>query len=407
MRTVASTAKRAQRHMKTLVVEDSLMEQCLLAKVLAEHGHEVISFENAEQAVLAYQKQFYPLVFVDAGLPGMDGLQFCRWLRSQPDGEKIYLIVATSSDQPADLGQILAVGANDFLPKPYDQASLQVRLTVAENQMQFFFERQNLEQTAQANQESLERVVRTAREGVWALDADFRTRSVNAQVAEMLGYTVEEMTGRPIAEFLAPSVQERTEAWFQEQRQAELRTELPFRRKDGSECPVLLAGAPVTGADGKFNGALWMLTDLSVRRNLEAELTRNRDESKAHLKEVTTALCEANQELEATAAARKRAEEAALHQAQDELQHQAQQHTQALADAHQALQTEAGERRRTAELLHKAQQDLESKTVQQADKLAQAEQRLHVESAERKREAHSFQKLLDGQRPAAAGLRKP
>ena len=132
--------------MKTLIVEDDLMTQCVLAKVLAERGHEVTSFENAEQAILAYQKQFYPLLFVDAGLPGMGGLQFCKWVRSQPKGDRIFIMVATVAGQPADLGEILAVGANDFLPKPFDVTTLSVRLNIAENQMKSFFDQKELEE---------------------------------------------------------------------------------------------------------------------------------------------------------------------------------------------------------------------------------------------------------------------
>src|SRR5947207_571319 len=52
-----------KEQMKTLIVEDDMMSQCLLAKVLAERGHEVVSYDNAELAVLAYQKEFYPLLF--------------------------------------------------------------------------------------------------------------------------------------------------------------------------------------------------------------------------------------------------------------------------------------------------------------------------------------------------------
>jgi hypothetical protein len=57
--------------MKTLIVEGDLMSQCVLAKLLSERGHEVTCFENAEQAILAHQREAYPLVFVDGELPGM------------------------------------------------------------------------------------------------------------------------------------------------------------------------------------------------------------------------------------------------------------------------------------------------------------------------------------------------
>ena len=46
--------------MKTLIVEDDLMSQCLLALVLSEPGHEVVTYENAEQAILAYKSNFSP-----------------------------------------------------------------------------------------------------------------------------------------------------------------------------------------------------------------------------------------------------------------------------------------------------------------------------------------------------------
>ena len=101
--------------MKALVVEDDLKSQCVLAKVLGERSHEVTTFENAEQAILEYQKEFYPMLFVDVGLPGMDGLQYCRWIRGQPRGEETYVIAAVDPSVPNEVQQVLEAGANDFL----------------------------------------------------------------------------------------------------------------------------------------------------------------------------------------------------------------------------------------------------------------------------------------------------
>src|SRR2546430_17642937 len=89
--------------MKTLIVEGDMKSQCLLAKVLAERGHEVVSYDNAEQAILAYQKEFYPLLFADVCLPGMDGLHFCKWVRAQPNGGRVFIMLATSPGRPSDM----------------------------------------------------------------------------------------------------------------------------------------------------------------------------------------------------------------------------------------------------------------------------------------------------------------
>ena len=203
--------------MKTLIVEDDLMSQCLLAQVLTERGHEVVTYENAEQAILAYQKQFFPLLFVDVGLPGMNGLQFCKWVRSQSQGEKAFIMVATSSGEPADVSEVLAVGANDFLSKPYDVGMLNVRLSIAEGQMKEFFERKELEDSLLQSHEAFDRLVHTAQEGVWLLNAQFHTDYVNAQMAEILGYQVEELVHRAVVDFVAEPAQREAEQVFAEQ----------------------------------------------------------------------------------------------------------------------------------------------------------------------------------------------
>lgn len=130
--------------MKALIVESDLMSQCVLAKLLGERGHETVVFDNGEQAILAYQKEAYPLVFVGADLPGMDGIQFCRWLRSHPEGEKTYIILAHTSGKPDKIQEILAAGASDFLSKPFEVGGLKMRLDVADRQMASFFREKEL-----------------------------------------------------------------------------------------------------------------------------------------------------------------------------------------------------------------------------------------------------------------------
>lgn len=142
--------------MKALIVEGDLMSQCVLAKLLSERGHEVTCFENAEQAILAYQREAYPLIFVDAELPGMDGLQLCRWLRSQPGGDQAYLMMAHTARTPLDLNRVLAAGASDYLLKPFDVTGLRTRLDVADRQMTGFFRSQELEGEVERRVQELE-----------------------------------------------------------------------------------------------------------------------------------------------------------------------------------------------------------------------------------------------------------
>src|SRR5205814_1221254 len=305
--------------MKTLIVEDDMMSQCVLAKILEERGHEVVSFDNAELAILAYQKEFYPLVFVDVDLPGMDGLQFSKWVRAQPNGEKVFIMLATSSGQPEDVSEVLTAGANDFLAKPYEVNSLGVRLTVAERQMQEFFERKDLEDALRGSRESFDRVVKTAHEGAWLLDAQFRTEYVNPQMAEMIGYQTEELAGWPVMDFLAESAQGDAERLFALQRDGQdVKQEFRFRHKDRSECLALISAAPVRADNGEFKGSLWMVADLSGRQYLEIELADTQKKSEAQARDLTAELNKTRKSLETQLFDRKQVEQT-LQKARQEL----------------------------------------------------------------------------------------
>src|SRR5579885_300319 len=107
-------------------------------------------------------------------------------------------------------------------------------------------------------------------EGMWLLDAEDRTTFVNARMAEMLGYTTEEMLGRPLYDFF--NAQERE---ILEQRLASRRSgvknqyDLRFRRKDGTTLWGIVSASPIFDADGRYDGALAMITDITERKRAE------------------------------------------------------------------------------------------------------------------------------------------
>ena len=85
--------------------------------ILTKRGYIVTSYSTAEAAIDAYHLLFYPLLFLDLFLPGMDGFSFCRWVRSQPEGDRHLILVGTSSDSQTDLQKIVEAGADDYIIK--------------------------------------------------------------------------------------------------------------------------------------------------------------------------------------------------------------------------------------------------------------------------------------------------
>jgi len=134
-------------------------------------------------------------------------------------------------------------------------------------------ERKRAEELLRDSEERYRRIVDTANEGIWVLDGAGGTTFVNARMAEMLGYRVEEMIGRAADEFLFE------EDLADQNRQMEIRRqgipgryERRLRRKDGQAVWVIVSGAPLLDARNRFCGSFGMLTDITLRKQAEEEL---------------------------------------------------------------------------------------------------------------------------------------
>lgn len=108
------------------IVEDDQSLRETLAAVLAHDTYDVVAFESAEAFLIAAQADTHDLVILDLGLPGLDGLQACRWLRAIPFNGPILMLTARHDVSDRVLG--LDAGADDYLVKPFALAELQARI---------------------------------------------------------------------------------------------------------------------------------------------------------------------------------------------------------------------------------------------------------------------------------------
>jgi Amt family ammonium transporter len=128
-----------------LIIEDDQVVQTLLKTLVERRGHAVVAVSRAEEALELLARDPFQLIILDLHLPGMDGFEFCARLRAMPDGDQYYVLVATANQLIEDLERVLAMGANDYLAKPFDLGLVNVRLMVAEEQVADIFTRKALE----------------------------------------------------------------------------------------------------------------------------------------------------------------------------------------------------------------------------------------------------------------------
>jgi PAS domain S-box-containing protein len=117
------------------------------------------------------------------------------------------------------------------------------------------------------SEERYHRIVETANEGIWTVDQDKRTTFVNQKMAEMLGYSVEEMLDRSFFNFIEVEDYAKMEEIFRHYIQgSKEQFELEFRCRDGSVIWTIISGSPICNADGGYIGALGMITDITARK---------------------------------------------------------------------------------------------------------------------------------------------
>src|SRR5689334_22278169 len=108
---------------RVIVVDDNPINLKLLQIVLGDEGYEVRTATDAEEA-LALLQIFHPrLIMMDLQLPGMDGLELTRRLKSDPSTSDIIIIAVTSYAMKGDDLKALAAGCDDYITKPISTVS--------------------------------------------------------------------------------------------------------------------------------------------------------------------------------------------------------------------------------------------------------------------------------------------
>ncbi|MCS6128285.1 two-component system response regulator OmpR [Shewanella baltica] len=115
-----------QETSKILVVDDDMRLRALLERYLMEQGYQVRSAANAEQMDRLLERENFHLLVLDLMLPGEDGLSICRRLRQQ--GNPIPIVMLTAKGDEVDRIIGLELGADDYLPKPFNPRELLARI---------------------------------------------------------------------------------------------------------------------------------------------------------------------------------------------------------------------------------------------------------------------------------------
>jgi two-component system, cell cycle sensor histidine kinase and response regulator CckA len=122
---------------KILVVEDSPTQAQSLALLLESEGFSVDLARDGNAGVAACKSTHVDVVLSDVVMPGIDGYELCRQIKTHPETSGVPVILLTSLADPMDIVRGLECGADNFIRKPYDASYLISRVRrLIENQAQ-------------------------------------------------------------------------------------------------------------------------------------------------------------------------------------------------------------------------------------------------------------------------------
>ncbi len=280
-----------------LVVDDASESLALLTGVLAAEGYHVRSADSGKLAlasIAAWQPQ---LILLDIRMPGIDGFDVCRRLKASDVTRNIPLMFISASTEVEERVAGLALGAVDYISKPFQREELlaRVRTHLELGQLRAHLEEQVSQRTTElraANErlrESEERfrnMADTAPVLIWMSDQEKLRTFFNKGWLTFTGRTMEQEQGYGWAEGVHPDDLDRCFAIYSSSfdvRQG-FQMEYRLRRADGEYRWVLDDGVPRFAPGGLFVGYIGSAIDITnLKRAQDEALSREKLESLAIL----------------------------------------------------------------------------------------------------------------------------
>ena len=105
---------------KLLVVEDTPLNMELILEIMDGQGFEVDTADDGETALELVEKKNYDLILMDVELPGIDGAEVTRMIKTKPSYKDIPVIALTAYAMEGDKERLLGKGFNDYIAKPIE-----------------------------------------------------------------------------------------------------------------------------------------------------------------------------------------------------------------------------------------------------------------------------------------------
>ncbi|MGB7407674.1 MAG: response regulator [Pontixanthobacter sp.] len=111
-----------------LIIDDSRVIRKVSRHILESLNFSVDEAENGQEGIDRCRQEMPDVILLDWNMPVMSGIEFITLLRKQPGGDKPKVVFCTTENDVNHIREAISAGANEYIMKPFDQETLQIKL---------------------------------------------------------------------------------------------------------------------------------------------------------------------------------------------------------------------------------------------------------------------------------------
>jgi PAS domain S-box-containing protein len=254
---------------RILVIDDELGIRDLLRSELTVQGYRVDTAENGEEGLNYFRANHCEIVIADIKMPKIDGLQVLRAIKSLCPETEVIMLTGYATVETAV--HSMREGAYDFIEKPFNIDELSAIVEKAA-------ERRELRTLVAKYESNFKELWDNAPVAYHTLDRKGSITRVNQTEAKLLGYTVEEMLGRPIFDFILPEQRDDAKERFLlkiEGRDPDPSGARLYVKRDGTKIYVSIDDVLEKDGEGNVIGVRTTMVDVTERTIAEDGLKKS------------------------------------------------------------------------------------------------------------------------------------
>ncbi len=253
---------------KVLLIEDNQGDALLIRKMLKEvktTGFKVKHAKILNEGLEYLQNENFDIILLDLALPDSQGIE--TFHITNKNAEELPIIILTGLSDEEFAINAVAEGAQDYLVKG------EVDSRLLDRSMKYAIERNIIEDKLKKSEERYRIMVEKTQSGIFLINPFNQLNYVNQQMADMLGYKVEEMINRSVFEFMD---KDGKKAFKEHLKKLDNGIgniyELKFTGKTGSKLWALTSTNPLYKGNGEYLGCVSIITDISARKGVEKNI---------------------------------------------------------------------------------------------------------------------------------------